>query len=358
MHFGMVVSIRAVTTLESRLKVVSANSVAPDSDGDLVGLVDDMGRQENPGSAFSSTESLVILGPATSARLVEELARNEANWSAMRAVANGVGLRKVYGGPADLQADAVASALKIFGVSIDDAAVSLDLGGPERDSALEEVRIFEDAVIEHDARVVDGFQLASSDLTGRAVFVNGDEVLEVITANRRRLEEVLGVDLIYVNATMRNVVMVQYKMLEAEGRGRKKDWVFRPDKQFRKEAARMRRFAGSQSPGPNEYRINDEVFYLKFVKRDARLGRAPIVIPMDHFEQLEKDPASKGARGGFRVSYDTLGGRYLRQESFLGLVRSGYIGAYSKRASAFTRIIEAILEDGKGMVAAFQAKRR
>ena len=213
-------------------------------------------------------------------------------------------------------------------------------------------------MIEHDARVVDGFELAASDLMGRAVFVRGDETLEVITANRRPLEKVLGVDLIYVNAPMGNVAMVQYKMLEFEGRTRKGDWIFRPDAQFREEAARMRRFVGERSPGPGEYRINEEVFYLKFVRRDATLGRAPIVIPMDHFERMEQDPASRGPRGGFRVGYETLGGRYLRQESFLGLVRSGYDGTYSKDASAFTSIIDAVLEDGKGIVAALQAERR
>ena len=358
LHFGVLASVSAVTTLESRLKVVSSKSVSPGADEELLGLIDGLAGQDHPNHASSSMESLDILGSAASARLVEGLARNGENRPAMQAVGNGLGPRKTYGGPADLQADAVASALKVFGVSLDDGAASLSLGEGDKDSALEQVRISEDAVIEHDARVVDGFEIASSDLTGRAVFVNGEEALEVITANRQPLEEVLGVDLIYLNATMRNVVMVQYKMLEAEGGGRRKDWVFRPDGQFRKEVARMREFAGGSSPGPGEYRINSEVFYLKFVRRDAKLGRAPIVIPMDHFERLERDPAFKGPRGGFQVSYDTLGGRYLRQESFLGLVRSGYIGAYSKEASAYTRIIKAILKDGRGMVAAFQAKRK
>ena len=275
----------------------------------------------------------------------------------MRAVANGVGPRKVYGGPADMQADAVASALKIFGVSFDDAAVSLELGGPENDSALEQVRISEDAAIEHDARVVDGFELASSDLTGKAVFVNGDEALEVITANRRPLEEVLGVDLIYVNATMRNVVMVQYKMLEAEGRGGRRIGVPTgqtvPERGRSNEEVRWQPVAGAR-------RVPDQRRGVLFEVRQERceVGTRSDRYPDGSLRTAGKDPASKGSRGGFRVSYDTLGGRYLRQESFLGLVRSGYIGAYSKRASAFTRIIEAILKDGKGMVAAFQAKRR
>ena len=36
-------------------------------------------------------------------------------------------------------------------------------------------------MIEHDANVIDGFEVANSDLTGRAIFFNtNNEVLEVI----------------------------------------------------------------------------------------------------------------------------------------------------------------------------------
>ena len=354
-YFGVMESIHAVTTLESRVKVVLADSVSPSSKEELIGLVSAREGQRAVQSTLESADSLVSLGPFVGARLVEGLARDEDNWPVMRKVGSRVARSEVYAGPADLQADAVASALKMFGVSLDDGAVSLDVRG-SGESRLEQVRISEDSVIEHDARVLNGFQLAASDLTGRAVFERGNEVLEVITANRRPLERVLGVDLIYVNSLMQSVVMVQYKMLEPEKRRGKTDWIFRPDAQFSKEVARMRKFADNRSPGPSEYRINNEVFYLKFVRRDAALGRVPIVIPMDHFERLAKDPASRGPRGGFRISYDTLGGRYLRQDSFLGLIRAGYIGAYSQATSAFTDLINAILEDGKGIVAAMQTE--
>lgn len=356
-RFGVVESIQAVTTLESRLKVVSAQPVLPGSEEEMIRLVAAADGQQVLRSTMKSTNPLASLDPIVGVRLVERLARNEANWPAMRAVGHGVGRRKVYAGPADLQADAVASVLKIFDVSMDYGACSLDVAG-RGESALEQVRIYEDSAIEHDARVMDGFELEGSDLTGRAVFFKGNERLEVITANRKPLERLLGVDLIYVNASMRNVVMVQYKMLELETRAGSKDWIFRPDAQFREEVARMRTFARGGVRRSGEYRINDEVFYLKFVKRDAALGRVPIVIPMDHFERIEEDPSSRGSRGGFRVSFEALGGRYLRQESFLGLVRSGYIGAYSESASAWTTVIDAVLKGGKGVVAAVQAKRR
>ena len=48
-------------------------------------------------------------------------------------------------------------------------------------------------------------------VTGLAVFKNGNERLDVYTANKGPLEKMLGVDLIYMNETVGNTVMVQYK---------------------------------------------------------------------------------------------------------------------------------------------------
>jgi len=77
---------------------------------------------------------------------------------------------------------------------------------------------------------------------------------------------VLGIDLIYINAIKQNVVMVQYKMLEPCPHNGETDWIYRPDLQLAKEIARMKRFSHSHPPETLEYRINPQVYYLKFVK--------------------------------------------------------------------------------------------
>lgn len=108
------------------------------------------------------------------------------------------------------------TALRAFGVPIGHRAGIVDIASGD-ETVLSRVGILEDAVIEDNARTISGMNLTASDLTGRAVFENNGERLEVITANKRPLEELLGVDLIYLNAIMENVVMVQYKMLEPSG---------------------------------------------------------------------------------------------------------------------------------------------
>ena len=143
--------------------------------------------------------------------------------------------------------------------------------------------------------------------------------------------------------------MVQYKMLEPHRKGRKTDWIFRPDGQFDKEMERMKRFSQLHVPGPLEYRINPQVFYLRFVQqRDAKLGKVTGTMPIDHFEILRDNPDCKGPKGGFRITYDTLDGRYLRQNGFLDLVSSGYIGAHAKTTADLETLIREILNGNRG----------
>jgi hypothetical protein len=213
----------------------------------------------------------------------------------------------------------------------------------------------EDSVIEHDARHIPGYELVQSELTGRAVFERGNERLEVFTANRRPLEHAFGVDLIYLNATMQNLVMLQYKMLEPSRKGATgTDWIYRPDQKLKEEVRRMQMFAAKHSLGPYEYRLNPEMFYLKFVKRDAAIRNGGILMPIDHFEKLRNDPLCRGPKKGLRVSYESLSGRYLRQGPFLDLIRSGYIGGHAETTRHMKVLIDAVLDANRAVVAAIQ----
>ena len=87
-----------------------------------------------------------------------------------------------------VQEDAVHTALRAFGLSPGDQAISLELARGQN-TALARVNIIEDSVVEHDARAFPDYELTDSDITGRAVFEKGHERLEVFTANRRPLEE-------------------------------------------------------------------------------------------------------------------------------------------------------------------------
>ncbi|MGH9905210.1 MAG: hypothetical protein ACRD8U_06445, partial [Pyrinomonadaceae bacterium] len=60
---------------------------------------------------------------------------------------------------------------------------------------------------------------------------------------------------------------------------------------------------------------------------------------------------------GLRVSYKSLGGRYLRQGPFLDLIRSGYIGAHAETTQHLKVLVDAVLDSDRSVVAAIQQPR-
>jgi len=354
LYFGLISSRAAVTTLETRIKVKRSVPVQPSSLSALGKLITDKRLNGLFLDRIKSRAQCLRLSPRVSAEIVEQLAAIDGNRGGLRAVAESLSAPKYYRGPAAMQEDAVRSALKVFGVGDLDQAVSLDLFAG-KETALARVPIMEDAVIEHDARYVPGYDLIDSNVTGRAVFQRREERLEIFTANRRTLEKVLGVDLIYLNQSRQNIVMLQYKMLNPNNSDSDTDWIYRPDSQLDEEIRRMKKFARASVAGKGEYRLNSAVFYLKFVKRDATLAAGGIILPLDHFEVLRDDPDLKGPRNGLRVSYKSLGGRYMRSAAFLDLIRSGYIGAHAEMTGHLKTLIAEILDDNHAVIAAIQS---
>jgi hypothetical protein len=332
-YLGLLGSHSAVTTLQSRVKVRRAISINPATPDAIVRLLKTSAHQRMLRKRLAEDGEITVLSPKVSEHLIERLATVDTNIGAMQALAASLPLPRYYRGNQELQEDAVRTALKAFGIGSNDRAVSLELMR-DGESALARVPVVEDGVIEHDARIVPGYQLIASDLTGRAMFERGNDRLEVFTANRRQLELAFGVDLIYLNVTRQNLVMLQYKLQE--------------------ELQRMRKFAIVNAPGAYEYRLNPSVFYLKFVKRDGALHQGGIILPIDHYDRVVGNPASRGPRGGLRISYEALGGRYMREQPFLDLIRGGYIGSHAETTEHLMTLVRAVLDRGRGIVAAIQ----
>lgn len=354
--FGLLTSKGAITTLDTRIKVSRSVEITPSTATSVAALVTEAPYAKNFSARLQSTQPVTLLSSKLSSHLIERLASIHANKGGMRAVAESISVPTRFKGNAALQEDAVQTALAAFGLGASDQASKVELVEGKA-TALGRVSIMEDSVVEHVARSVPGYSLIHSDVTGRALFEKGEDQLEVFTANRRDLEHCFGVDLIYVNLTKQNVVMLQYKMLQPEGKvDEDTDWIYRPDSQLDIEIDRMKAFAATHVPGPKEFRLNPQVFYLKFIKRDAALSNSGIIMPLDHFETVRADKSFKGPKKGLRLSYKTLNGRYLRQTPFLDLVKCGYIGAHAQTSTELRVLIEAILDGNKAIVAAVQQK--
>ncbi|MGV8931958.1 MAG: hypothetical protein ACOH1R_07610 [Luteimonas sp.] len=373
-HIGIVSSISAVASLDSRVVFDQVQPVVPTDVAELVDRVAAVNCRLPVNRLREGSEELLPLSEKLREMVFEQFVSEAANEVAFTRILARVDRPRRFDGTRALQSDAIGLALKAFGFSGGASSITL----PGKGSSLESVRVLEDAAIEHDARWIPGWDLENSDITGKAVFTQGNDSLVVYTANKRPLEELLGVDLIYLNETRESLIMVQYKMMEARSVSKdafegeigalvsdrdgdqedaeieEREWAAPIDLQFKNEMERMAKFDTDLAPdGP--YRLNSGAFYFKFVRRNAARNSPTLVISLGHLRQMMEKEEVSGPRGGLRVSYKELGGHYLRGDGFIELVRSGYIGSHGATTTHLKEIIEETLANRRGVVAAIQS---
>ena len=364
LRLGLIRSIQTISTLDSRVMFDCVLLIAPRSLNTLVAGVTSTTLRGAIKKLKWETVEFQPVSEKLGEKLIALIAEVPANAAVFHRILAEVGRPKYYENGHALQVNALDLALKAFGVT--DGAISVALPGGH--TVIGTVRLQEDAVIEHDARWISGWHLSDSDLTGKAVFTRRGEQLEVFTANKRPLEELFGVDLIYLNKARGSLVMVQYKMMEPKGSKvhriktempdidqlDAKEWTVPINAQFQSEMERMEKFDNDLSPeGP--YRLNPGAFFFKLVRRHSAIKSAGIMLSLQHLTQLIEDGCTTGPRKGLRISYKALDGHYLRSDPFIELVRSGYIGTRSGTTDHLQTLIEAALTGGRSVVAAIQS---
>ena len=311
----------AATTFDSRLTLRRGVEIQPGSPEGIADLFKGDQFERDIKKRLDKDGSLVRLGPKESIRLFEKLLAIEANRGPLRTLAGGLTKPKPESNER-LQLNALKMALRAFGLQDDAPAATMNLARGSK-TGLTRLNVHEDGVIEHDARVVPGYEFVSSHISGQATFRKGEQTLEVYTANRRMLEEASGVDLIYLNLFHRSAVLVQYKMLEPRGSDdAPTDWVYCEDKHLQKQLKTMRLFR-PRSGRHDGFRFSREAFYFKFVRRHESETKTNVLLPLGHFEELLRDKAFRTAKGNVRVGYKGLDGRYMRQTAFIDLLRAG-----------------------------------
>lgn len=342
----------ATATLDSRLTIRRGVEIQPSTPAGLIKLFKGGKLEQDIKKRLNKDASLVSLGPKESIKVIEKLLAIEANRRSLRTLAGGLtkpGSESIE----RLQLDALRMALRAFGLPEDAPAATMNIARGSK-TGLTRLNVLEDAVIEHDARVVPGYELIASDVRGQATFRKGQQTLEVYTANRRKLEEAFGVDLIYLNLFHRNAVLVQYKMLRPQGGGDEPtDWVYREDEHLQKQLQTMRLFSLSHRAADG-YRLNREAFYFKFVRRQEPETATNVLLPLGHFEEIIQDQTFRTARGNIRVGYKGLDGRYMRQTAFFDLLQAGYIGSDASTTEHLRALIDGVVSGDHSLVVAVQ----
>ena len=347
----------AVSTFDSLLTIKKLRPIVQSSLQEIESEVIDSRFSHLLRGRMPIEDDFTILSPKLSAHVVEVLARNSDNHVALdTALAL---LPKLRNPPNNTwaQEDAIRLAMATFGIQNQVPNEVVLKNGATSGLAMVGAYLYEDNVVKADASHLPGFDAIASDVTGRSVFEKGDERLVIYTANKFPLERMLGVDLIYVNETRGNIVMVQYKMLKDEKQGDgSTDWIFRPDNQFEKEVTRMK-IPDSQGT-IMDFRLNCSPFFFKFVQRKL-VSPSPtaFLVSLDHLKQFLASSKARGPKGGIRVSYSTLDGTYLRENDMISLISSGYIGTHRTETKALAMIIDQVSKGNKALVLAWQERR-
>lgn len=346
----------AVSTFDSRLTIKKLRAIVPTSLQDIGSKIADARMKRMFCERIPTEGQFANLSPKLSGRIIKILAADPENQAALDTALSQLPELRQVPNATWAQEDAIQSAINAFGIrghAVPDEVVLKR--GASSSLSLIGAYLYEDNVVHSDASQLPGFDAIASDVTGKAVFQRADERLVIYTANKLPLEKMLGVDLIYINETRGNVVMVQYKMLEEDKKQATGDWHFRPDKQLKDEIARMK-IPHIQAP-PTDYRLSRSPFFFKFVKRKLiDDSHQSFLVSLDHLNHILITPAAKGPKGGVRMSYDALDGTYLREADMIGLIRSGYVGTHSAETTALKTIIDAVAKGNKAVVLAWQRK--
>lgn len=349
----------AVSTFDSRLTLKKLRPITATSLNRLKAKVTDSRMKRLLDDRIPAEGEWSNLSPKLSAHFVGVLARDSANRPALETALSLLPQLRRTPNTQWAQGDAIQLAMAAFGLRSSDTPGQVTLKrGASSGLGLIGAYLYEDNVVHADASRLPGFDAIAPDVTGRAVFEKVGERLIIYTANKLPLEKMLGVDLVYINETRGNVVMVQYKMLEEDKRGSQgRDWLFRPDKKLGEEMSRMRlpEFSGTLG----DYRLNRNPFFFKFVKRRVLDdSHQSFLVSLDHLNQILAANKKRGPKGGVRVSYEAMDGTYLRDHDMLGLIRSGYVGTHRAETAALAAIIAEVARGHRAVVFAWQQRMR
>lgn len=356
-YLGIAIRKAAVSTFDSRLTIKKLRPITSHSLQEIKEKITDLRMNRRLSDKIPHEDGFSLLTSKLSVHVVKVLAEEPDNETVLDVAL--LLLPKLRQAPHInwAQEDAIHAAMDAFGVRANGVPIEIVLK-KDASSGLGMIGsyLYEDNVVRADASQLPGFDAVAPDITGRAVFEKEDERLVIYTANRLPLEKMLGVDLIYINETRGNVVMIQYKMLEeARSQDESQDWQFRPDEQLRHEIARMQlpSFHGTLT----DYRLNRNPFFFKFVKRKVvEDSHQSFLISLDHLNRILTSAEAKGPREGIRLSYKALDGTYLREADLVSLIRSGYVGTHRAETEALATIISAVAGGNKALVLAWQRK--
>ncbi|MCU1394888.1 MAG: hypothetical protein JWM34_3316 [Ilumatobacteraceae bacterium] len=191
--------------------------------------------------------------------------------------------------------------------------------------------------------------------------------LTIINVNRKPLEHVLGVDLVYYDHARKSTSLVQYKRLRRvteeldEGKQRS-DWVYSDEADLRKQLKLMAAASTVRPPATAvaDWRLGHSPFFYKFVRAEDfapndNVTLRGMYVPAEFLRVgIEEGHFRSGPRGGFRVSYDNT--PHMTRDTFTQLVRTGWLGSSSSDPNIAVELVAELAGDHEVVLAIRQSK--
>lgn len=231
---------------------------------------------------------------------------------------------------------------------------------------LEQTYAREDVMLHADLTSLPGFS-ALKEAPFLAAKTFGDDSnpfnrVTVVMANRLRLEEQTGADLIYYNETYKSFVLVQYKAFAKQTD--KHEFRWKAGDQFEKELGRMDEFLeelakADPDTDPDGFRLTANPFFLKFCPRvifnpDDKGLFPGLYLPHGLWKMLASSGRLKGEAGGNLLTYENVG-RRVSNTDFVILLRGAWVGTTINQSTSLERLIRQVLQTGRTVT--FAVKR-
>jgi len=256
--------------------------------------------------------------------------------------------------------DAIGQALELANIDPPASAVA-DAVGPE-DTGLGSffspaaIHDIEDDLIAVDLRRFDADGRLNLINASAARFTSADFILTILNINRKPLEKVTGVDLIYWDKGAGAFNMVQYKRMTRRARGTSAtQWAYTREEELRTALSRMQLDLQPRMAHAGGWRLNGLPYWFKFLHAEAFMLTDPVVLrgmytPAAYLRlALEDDTLRTGPRGGFEVTYENL--RYLTRGTFTDLVRKGMIGTTGRHTQEVLELVNFAGEEREAVFA-------
>ena len=267
--------------------------------------------------------------------------------------------------------DAVSTAIRFAGLSQrasprPSSAEQLEPGMPFGVSFAPHNIDNEDDLIAADLRRFDS-SVELQEISGAMVRVYDDHLcLTVICVNRKPLEQVHGVDLIYYDHIEDTAVGVQYKRLERVGSSSvdrtSSEWIYRNRAEILRQLDLMASESFSDAIAADDWRLSSSPNFFKFVcasdfdpnRRDLLKG---MYVPDGYLRLgIQEGKFQTGPRGGFRIGYSNT--RYFTSNTFIELVRRSWIGTRTTDRSALAQKVAALAADDEVVLAIRSARTK